>query len=204
MNQKKITLCLVLFMIFISLSSILLIILPKSSIDIQGSVLYANNTNNVLKQKDSVIGSGDIGTMTIVNSDNQTQQQPRINSCLNMMNPGMMTSSAYGSIIGSIKSGPVLNNSFSQIKISLSQAATLAEKEIGNNSHAIEAYLCDANGYLVYMIWVKSPIADITDAIIDPGNGTVLLKNSNLFPFVQQNMSSDNMMLMSGMAGMNH
>lgn len=204
MNQKKITLCLILFMVFILLPITLLTLLPNNSIYIQVTALYANNTSNILEQKDSGIGSGDIGTTTLLNSDNQTQQQPRINSCLNMMNPGMMTSYAYGSITGSIKSGPVLNNSLSQIKISLSQAATTAEKEIGNNSHAIEAYLCDSNGYLVYMIWVKSPTAGITDAIIDTGNGRVLLKNSNLFPLLQQNTSSDSMMMMPGMAKMNH
>jgi hypothetical protein len=123
-----------------------------------------------------------------------------------MMNPGMMTYYAYGSIVGSIKSGPVLNDSLSQIKISLSQAATAAEKEIGNNSHAIEAYLCDANGYLVYMIWLRgqhTAAADITDAIVDPANGKILLKNSNLFPPLQQNLSSDSM-IMSNMPGMNH
>ena len=149
--------------------------------------------------------AADIGTTTLMNLDNQTQQSSllRMNSCLNMMNPGMMTYYAYGSIVGSIKSGPVLNDSLSQIKISLSQAATAAEKEIGNNSHAIEAYLCDANGYLVYMIWVRGAHTGITDAIVDPANGKTLLKNSNLFPPSQQNLSSDSMN-MSNMPGMNH
>jgi uncharacterized membrane protein YkoI len=117
------------------------------------------------------------------------------------MNPGMMTMYAYNNITGSLKLDPILNNTISQIKISLSQAATTAEHEIGNNSHAIEAYLCDANGYLVYMIWLRGQNADTTDVIIDPANDKVLLKNSNLFP---QQKSMDNHMMMSGMHEMNH
>jgi hypothetical protein len=78
-----------------------------------------------------------------------------------MMNPGMMTMYAYNNITGSLKLDPILNNTISQIKISLSQAATTAEQELGNNSHVIEAYLCDANGYLVYMIWLRGQNAKL-------------------------------------------
>jgi uncharacterized membrane protein YkoI len=212
MIQKKINLYLILCLGFILISNNLLSFL-SFSVKAQSSELHTNNsTDNYSKAQGNggndtaaAADAADIGTTTLMNLDNQTQQssQPRMNSCLNMMNPGMMTFYAYGSIIGSIKSGPVLNHSLSQIKISLSQAATAAEKEIGNNSHAIEAYLCDANGYLVYMIWLRGLHTDITDAIVDPANGKILLKNSNLFPPLQQNMSSDSM-IMSNMPGMNH
>lgn len=187
MNPKKITLYLILFLTLL-ISNSLLSFLPFNMIGAQNVGLYTNDTGGSQEQLDG----SDIGTTTIVNSDNQTQQQ-RMNSCLNLMNPSMITYDAYGSIIGSIKSGPDLNSSLSQIKISLSQAATIAEKGIGNNSHAIEAYLCDANGYLVYMIWVRSSNADIADTIIDPANGKILLKNSNLFTPLQQNMSTNSM-----------
>jgi uncharacterized membrane protein YkoI len=195
-------------MTFILISCSPLSFLSIGKIDAQDSRNDSNNTGSFSKEQ--AYGSGgsggsgsnaDIGTTTILNLDNQTQQQqqkqqqPRMNSCLNMMNPGMMTFYAYGSIIGSIKSGPDLNMSLSQITTSLSQAATAAETEIGNKSHAIEAYLCDANGYLVYMIWLRSPNTDITDVIVDPANGRILLKNSNLFPPVQQNMSGANDMM---------
>jgi hypothetical protein len=152
--------------------------------------------DSINAQISDVIVNNDV-TSEGTNSGNQTQMT-RMNSCLNMMNPGMMTMYGYNNIVGSIKLDPILNNSLSLITISLGQAATIAEKEIGNNSHSIEAYLCDANGYLVYMIWVKSPNADTTDVIVDPSNGKILLKNSNLFP---QQKSMGNHMMMPGKLG---
>jgi uncharacterized membrane protein YkoI len=98
------------------------------------------------------------------------------------MNPGMMTMYAYDNINGTIKLKPLLNNTLSQVKISLSQAAAIAEKDLGTRSRAIEAYLCEVNGYLVYMTWVISSNADAIDVVIDSGNGKILLKNSNLSP----------------------
>lgn len=186
MNQR-IILYLTVFLAIIIISSNILSLLSFSRINAQIADVYVNNT------------TPSVGTSIII-SGNQTQIS-KMNPCLNMMNPGMMTMYAYNNITGSLKLDPILNNTISQIKISLSQAATTAEQEIGNNSHAIEAYLCDANGYLVYMIWLRGQNADTTDVIIDPANGKVLLKNSNLFP---QQKSMDNHMMMSGMLGMNH
>jgi hypothetical protein len=186
MNQR-IFLYLTVFLAIILISSNILSLLSFTRTNAQIADVYVNNT------------TPSEGT-SIINSGNQTQI-PKMNPCLNMMNPGMMTMYAYNNITGSLKLDPILNNTISQIKISLSQAATTAEQEIGNKSHAIEAYLCDANGYLVYMIWLRSQNSDTTDVIIDPANGKVLLKNSNLF--TQQN-SMNNHRLMSGMLGMNH
>jgi len=141
------------------------------------------------------------------NSENQTQMT-RMNSCLNMMNPGMMTEYAYNTVNGSIKMETNLNSSLSQIKISLSQAATMAEQEIGNNSHAVEAYLCNANGYLIYMVWLRnSNNGSTTDVLVDPVNGKTLLKNSNLFPplsLSQHQQSQSSMNMIPGILGMKH
>jgi hypothetical protein len=186
MNQT-IFLYLTVFLAIIIISSNILSLLSFTKINAQIADVYVNNT------------TPSEGTSIII-SGNQTQI-PKMNPCLNMMNPGMMTMYAYNNITGSLKLDPILNNTISQIKISLSQAATTAEHEIGNNSHAIEAYLCDANGYLVYMIWLRGQNTDTTDVIIDPANDKVLLKNSNLFP---QQKSMDNHMMMSGMHEMNH
>jgi hypothetical protein len=38
----------------------------------------------------------------------------------------------------------------SQIKVSLSDASASAEKQVGNNSHAVAGHLGVVNGYLVY------------------------------------------------------
>jgi hypothetical protein len=128
---------------------------------------------------------------------NNLAQTVKTKSCLNLMNPGMMTMNAYDNINGSIKlDATTTNYALSKIKISLSQAATTAEEAIGNNSRAVEAYLCDANGYLVYMVWIMNEYAhNAIDVIVNPANGEVLLKNSNLL----QQYSTNNRLMMQNM-----
>jgi len=174
----------------------LIFVLPLKNINGQHVDKYVNNdnTNNAL------------GNTRIITS-NQTQEA-KMNPCLNMMNPGMMTEYAYNTVNGSIKLGTNLNSSLSQIKISLSQAATMAEQKIGNNSHAVEAYLCNANGYLIYMVWLRnSNNGSTTDILVDPVNGKTLLKNSNLFPplsLSQQQQSQSSMNMIPSILGMKH
>src|SRR5215208_4371503 len=62
----------------------------------------------------------------------------------------------------------------SQIKVSLSNATTIAENSVGNNSHAVAAHLGDENGYVVYTIFVLDPSMNFNTVIVDPGNGQVL------------------------------
>ena len=174
----------------------LIFVLPLKNINGQHVDKYVNNdnTNNAL------------GNTRIITS-NQTQEA-KMNPCLNMMNPGMMTEYAYNTVNGSINLGTNLNSSLSQIKISLSQAATMAEQKIGNNSHAVEAYLCNANGYLIYMVWLRnSNNGSTTDVLVDPVNGKTLLKNSNLFPplsLSQQQQSQSSMNMIPSILGMKH
>jgi len=174
----------------------LIFVLPLKNINGQHVDKYVNNdnTNNAL------------GNTRIITS-NQTQEA-KMNPCLNMMNPGMMTEYAYNTVNGSIKLGTNLNSSLSQIKISLSQAATMAEQKIGNNAHAVEAYLCNANGYLIYMVWLRnSNNGSTTDILVDPVNGKTLLKNSNLFPplsLSQQQQSQSSMNMIPSILGMKH
>ena len=184
-------------MIILIFSNLNFFVLPLTNINGQiAADVYVNNNNN---NADNILEN------TSIITSNQTQEV-KMNPCLNMMNPGMMTEYAYNTVNGSIKLGTNLNSSLSQIKISLSQAATIAEQEIGNNSNAVETYLCNANGYLIYMIWLRnSNTGSTTDVIVDPANGKILLKNSNLFPpspLLQQQQPS--MDMIPGMIGMNH
>lgn len=118
---------------------------------------------------------------SIITSINQIQSS-KIKPCIDLMNPGMMTMNSYNNIQGSLKLDTNIDNLFSQIKTSLSQAATTAEQSLGNNSMAVEAYLCNANRYLVYMVWVMNRDTFSTvDVIIDPFDDRILLKNSNMF-----------------------
>jgi plastocyanin len=70
----------------------------------------------------------------------------------------------------------------SKVNVSLSEAVIAAEG-IGNNSHAIAAYL-EEDGYLIYNVMVVGPNMNFSKVIVDPGNGHML--------FVKQ-LSKDDM-----------
>ena len=106
------------------------------------------------------------------------------------MNPMFQVQNITGSI--NLKS-TILNSIASQIKVSLSDAAATAEKQVGNNSHAVAGHLGVSNGYLVYTISISDPDANIHWVVIDAGNGKVL--SSLKLPW-------QNMMMFGGMMGM--
>ena len=58
--------------------------------------------------------------------------------------------------------------------VSLSAAATTAEKSVGPNSHATSAHISIVNGYLVYRVHVIDTNNNIHRVIVDAGNGKVL------------------------------
>jgi len=87
---------------------------------------------------------------------------------------GMMGNQS--NITGSVKLSTVMGNALaSQIKVSLSQAATTAENTVGNNSHAAAAHFGIVNGYLTYTVWVIDGSYTFHRVIVDAGNGKVLL-----------------------------
>ena len=98
-------------------------------------------------------------------------------------------------ITGSIKLAPMMINSItSQIKVSLSDAASTAQKQVGNNSHVVAAHVDIVNGYLTYTVIATDPDANIHKFVIDAGNGTVLSSSK---------LSWQNMMMFGGMMGHN-
>jgi hypothetical protein len=100
------------------------------------------------------------------------------------MSPGMMIGNQSmpmqmmevgQNVTGSINLFSTISNAIaSQVKVSLSQAASIAEGAVGNNSHAVAAHIGNANGYLTYCIWVLGPDMSKNMVIVDPGNGQVL------------------------------
>jgi hypothetical protein len=61
----------------------------------------------------------------------------------------MQMMGADQNVTGSINLSSTITNAIaSQVKESLSQAATTAEGAVGNNSHALAAHLGEVNGYL--------------------------------------------------------
>ena len=89
----NVRLCMTVATMILVLSN-LIFVLPLNNINGQHVHKYVNNdnTNNALDNT------------SIITSSNQTQEA-KMNPCLNMMNPGMMTEYAYNTVNGSIKSG---------------------------------------------------------------------------------------------------
>ena len=78
-------------------------------------------------------------------------------------------------LTGSVQVFPRLSQTIqSKANVSLSAAATSAEKSVGPNSHIISAHLRVVNGYLVYTAHVVDASNNIHLVIVDAGNGKVL------------------------------
>ena len=78
-------------------------------------------------------------------------------------------------LTGSVQVFPRLSQTIqSKANVSLSAAATSAEKSVGPNSHVISAHLRVVNGYLVYTAHVVDASNNIHLVIVDAGNGKVL------------------------------
>jgi hypothetical protein len=123
------------------------------------------------------------------------------------MGPGMMGGNqstmmmqmmgASQNVTGSINLFSTISNAIeTQVKVSLSEAASTAEGAVGNSSHAVAAHIGEANGYLIYCVWVLGPDMNTNMVIVDPGNGQVL---SNTQISLQQLMMMGPGMMGSGM-----
>jgi uncharacterized membrane protein YkoI len=78
-------------------------------------------------------------------------------------------------LTGSVQVFPKLSQIIqSKANISLSAAATSAEKTVGPNAHVISTHLGVINGFLVYAANVVDANSNIHRVIVDAGNGKVL------------------------------
>ena len=90
--------------------------------------------------------------------------------------PEMMSGLKGENITGSINLMSIFTKAIgAQVKVSLSEAATTAETNIGNGSHAVAARIGQENGFLVYTIKVIDSNMNFHKLIIDPADGKVLL-----------------------------
>jgi uncharacterized membrane protein YkoI len=88
-------------------------------------------------------------------------------------------------LTGSVQVSPKLSQTIqSKANISLSTAATNAEKSVGPSSHAISAHVGIVNGYLIYSVRIVDSNNNIHRVIVDAGNGKVL--SSQQVPFGNQ------------------
>ena len=129
------------------------------------------------------------------------------------MDPGMMFGNhstmmmqmmgASQNVTGSINLFSTISNAIeTQVKVSLSEAASTAEGAVGNNSHAVAANIGVANGYLIYCVWVLGPEMNMNRVIVDPGNGQVLSKTQVSLQHLKMGMGPGMMGMGPGMMGM--
>ena len=88
----------------------------------------------------------------------------------------MMSGLKGENVTGSINLMSIFTKAIgAQVKVSLSEAATTAETNIGNGSHAVAARIGQENGFLVYTIKVIDSNMKVHKLVIDPADGKVLL-----------------------------
>lgn len=133
----------------------------------------------------------------------------KVNAQMNTSNMtgGMIGMKAGGggagpNVTGSIKLSTVIGNALSsQIKVGLNQAAVIAEKAVGNNSHAVAAHFGVENGYLVYTVWVIDGTYNFHRVVVDAGDGKVLA-NQPISKEESMMMRGGGMMMQHGRGGM--
>ena len=132
--------------------------------------MTGNMTNTMMRQG-GMMGPGMMGMgpgMMGMGPGMMIGNQNQSNMMMQMMGAGQ-------NVTGSINLFSTISNAIeTQVKVSLSEAASTAEGAVGNNSHAVAAHIGVANGYLIYCIAVLGPGMNTNMVIVDPGNGQVL------------------------------
>lgn len=95
------------------------------------------------------------------------------NSSQNKLN---MTIGASGpNITGSVSLAPLIAKAIaSRVNVSLVNAATIAEKAVGANAHAVSVRIGVVHGFLVYIALVVDSNYGFHTVLVDTGNGKVL------------------------------
>jgi uncharacterized membrane protein YkoI len=131
------------------------------------------------------------GTAAFTNMQKVNAQMSTSNMTGGIMGIKAGGGGAGPNVTGSIKLSTVIGNALSsQIKVGLNQAAVIAEKAVGNNSHAVAAHFGVENGYLVYTVWVIDGTYNFHRVVVDAGDGKVL---------ANQPISKEESMIMHGM-----
>ena len=133
----------------------------------------------------TTIGSGALNTLSMQNASAQNQTGP---NSLQLATSGPVgeavngTSSYTINFTGSIPISQTLINAFkASIHVSLDDAITTAEDNIGNNSTTMAAFIHPENGFVVYNIFTVDSNNAVHRVIIDPGDGSVLSSQKMTF-----------------------
>src|SRR5439155_2644035 len=107
-------------------------------------------------------------------------------------------------ITGSIALGPILAKAVaSQVHVSLANASTTAEKDVGANAHAAAVRIGVVHGFLVYMALVLDSNNNFHGVLVDAGNGKVLASiQMSMAAMMQMGMMSPGMGMMGPGMGM--
>jgi uncharacterized membrane protein YkoI len=124
--------------------------------------------SSVISMSDFGIGDANAQSgMNMSMTDNQNMS--------NVNNNTMFNSSSSYNITSSINMKSLIGQAIaSQVKVSLTNASSIAEQSVGPNSHAIKAELDMKKEYLTYRIVVVDNNFEMHKVVVDPGNGEVL------------------------------
>jgi hypothetical protein len=147
------------------------------------------------------------GTAAFTNMQKVNAQMSTSNMTGGMMGMKAGGGGAGPNVTGSIKLSTVIGNALSsQIKVGLNQAAVIAEKAVGNNSHSVAAHFGVENGYLVYTVWVIDGTYNFHRVVVDAGDGKVLsnqpISKEESIMMHGMMMHGGGMMMQHGRAGM--
>jgi hypothetical protein len=133
----------------------------------------------------TTIGSGALNTLSVQNVSAQTQTGDNSFQLTNSSSMGEAvngTSSSTINFTGSIPISQILTDALkTYIHVSLNDAITTAEDNIGNNSTTIAAFIHPEKGFVVYDIFTVDSNNDVHKVIIDPGDGSVLSSQKMTF-----------------------
>jgi hypothetical protein len=104
--------------------------------------------------------------------------QAKSNVTSSMMGGNKLNMTIGGSgpnITGSVSLAPLIAKAIaSRVNVSLVNAATIAEKAVGTNAHAVSVRLAVVHGFLVYRALVVDSKYGFHTVLVDAGNGKVL------------------------------
>jgi uncharacterized membrane protein YkoI len=133
----------------------------------------------------TTIGSGALNTLSEQNASAQTPKGDNSFQLTNSISSGEAvngTSSSTINFTGSIPISQILTDAFkTYVHVSLNNAITTAEDNIGNNSTTIAAFIHPEKGFVVYNIFTVDSNNDVHKVIIDPGDGSVLSSQKMTF-----------------------
>lgn len=147
--------------------------MPMSKNDIKKSGIKYETSRNIL----AGIFVGIIVAIGITGISNIYAQQEMGNATTAATTNAISQMGEKGNLTGSIDVEKTMAEAFkAKVTVNMIDAITTAQNSVGPNSMVKEAELTHAYGYLVYKIKVVDENMKKYKVIVDPGNGSILMK----------------------------